>query len=48
MKTIQFYVCAPIVFPIILLGTMALEVGIKLTTIYRWVKTRNWRRYNES
>lgn len=38
MKTIRFYLFAPIVFPVVLLGVLVLELGIKLTTIYRQLK----------
>lgn len=35
MKTMRFYLFAPIVFPLALLGAVGVEVGIKLVTIYR-------------
>ncbi len=38
MKTIRFYLLVPIVFPIFLLGTVVLEIGIQLITIYRQLK----------
>ncbi|NBA54958.1 hypothetical protein [Enterococcus hirae] len=38
MKTIRFYLFAPIVFPVVLLGAVVLEIGIKLLTIYRQLK----------
>ncbi|MGM0020232.1 hypothetical protein IGK80_001111 [Enterococcus sp. DIV0609] len=38
MKNIRFYLLAPIVFPVVLLGAVVLEFGIKLLIIYRQLK----------
>ncbi|ENZ7265752.1 hypothetical protein ACE40G_09490 [Enterococcus faecalis] len=43
MKTIRFYLLALIVFPVVLLGVLVLELGIKLTTIYRRLKNKTER-----